>query len=802
MRLKVTALVFVATLCYLSTCVYHALGEIKPQWPLDNYTITHPFHEYRGVDAEGNPIYHQGVDMTSGNTAVRAAVEGKVLRVVVFSGNSYPAAYEGPEALNNLGTFVEIEANLEGNVYALRYQHMKANDAITTNLMKGQKILQGERIGTVGNTGHSSGAHLHFEVRRNGQPIDPKLIMRVFAEPLTEVTALDDFYLTTSSAATLRKQPMASSTEGEIPLETVGTMLHVVQSGKNSAGNTWYKTHYANADYYVWDGHVKFEARNVWAERTPLSGNCRTINSATMKELPLAKSKSLRALGSGTILKAVESGKNYFGNLWFKVSDAGTEGYVYGGDVRYEEIPFSFTLTNETYPPGTKILGNRFYMKGDIVSTHLISSLTACIIRVSDATTLHSPTIHPNALTATLSGPLDEAMPFRLLPVGQYCYLVTMDIPAVGQCIEVIRSYFTVAPAALPVAVISVTSSSESLTLGEVVEWSIIASGGSGALAYRFQILRDGEPVYESSSAPYGSLTYEPKEAGTYTIIGFAKDDLTESSMEGPHLTVIAPVVMVSAIQTTPQSLDMKPGNTQGISAVVYPDNASNKGIVWSSLNPSVATISEAGLVTAVSPGNTTFIAVAQDGTAVSGAVSVTVGKLNHDMRGATWNYSLPFTFDGNVKTVIITGLPVGVTVASYEGNSGTSAGIYTASATLSYDASMYEQPSIMDLSWEIIAAATTATPTPTSTSTPSPTPTAMPTSAPTPEPTAEPTVKPSTPGDANGDGSIDILDLVSIIDYIVSGTNPTSLANADANGDGTVDIQDLVWVIDRIVGG
>lgn len=55
--------------------------------------------------------------------------------------------------------------------------------------------------------------------------------------------------------------------------------------------------------------------------------------------------------------------------------------------------------------------------------------------------------------------------------------------------------------------------------------------------------------------------------------------------------------------------------------------------------------------------------------------------------------------------------------------------------------------------------------------------------------------------GDANGDNTIDILDLVSIIDYIVSDTACTSMLNADANGDGNVDILDLVWIIDTIVG-
>lgn len=57
------------------------------------------------------------------------------------------------------------------------------------------------------------------------------------------------------------------------------------------------------------------------------------------------------------------------------------------------------------------------------------------------------------------------------------------------------------------------------------------------------------------------------------------------------------------------------------------------------------------------------------------------------------------------------------------------------------------------------------------------------------------------TPGDANADGSVDILDLVAVIDYIVSGTPCASMANADANNDDTVDIMDLVWIIDKIVG-
>jgi len=93
-------------------------------------------------------------------------------------------------------------------------------------------------------------------------------------------------------------------------------------------------------------------------------------------------------------------------------------------------------------------------------------------------------------------------------------------------------------------------------------------------------------------------------------------------------------------------------------------------------------------------------------------------------------------------------------------------AGLYTAKVTLASQDSNYDSPVLEDLVWTI-----------------------------------QPAVVPALIGDASNDGTIDILDLVSIIDYIVSNTSPSSLVNADANGDGSVDILDLVWIIDRIVG-
>ncbi len=69
---------------------------------------------------------------------------------------------------NSYGNYVKIQHD---NGYYTMYGHIKYN---TVKVKTGDRVTKGQIIGYMGNTGHSNGAHLHFEVRNeNDVRIDP-----------------------------------------------------------------------------------------------------------------------------------------------------------------------------------------------------------------------------------------------------------------------------------------------------------------------------------------------------------------------------------------------------------------------------------------------------------------------------------------------------------------------------------------------------------------------------------------------------------------------------------------------------
>ena len=112
-------------------------------WPVPG-SVTSPFGWRWGR-------MHQGIDIGVGyGTPIRAAASG----TVIYCG------WEG-----GYGNLVAID---HGGSLATAYAH-QSSIAVAC----GQQVSQGQVIGYVGSTGHSFGPHLHFEVRINGNPVDP-----------------------------------------------------------------------------------------------------------------------------------------------------------------------------------------------------------------------------------------------------------------------------------------------------------------------------------------------------------------------------------------------------------------------------------------------------------------------------------------------------------------------------------------------------------------------------------------------------------------------------------------------------
>jgi murein DD-endopeptidase MepM/ murein hydrolase activator NlpD len=129
-------------------------AAIAWQYPLDNMRVTSFF----GVHREVLPTPHKGIDLAARKgTPVHASANGTIIAA-------------GPLAENHgrYGNAVIIEHGAQRSLYA----HLDS-----VNVTPGQRVVAGQLIGKVGETGFATGPHLHLEIRRNDQLIDPATVL-------------------------------------------------------------------------------------------------------------------------------------------------------------------------------------------------------------------------------------------------------------------------------------------------------------------------------------------------------------------------------------------------------------------------------------------------------------------------------------------------------------------------------------------------------------------------------------------------------------------------------------------------
>lgn len=107
----------------------------------------------------GDAAHHRGVDLAAPlGTPVHAAASGTVVEATT-SWNVSPSS----------GTVVVLD---HGDGWRTLYTHLDSFEVAA-----GEHVVVGQTIGRVGSTGRSTGPHLHFEVRRDGEPVDPATVV-------------------------------------------------------------------------------------------------------------------------------------------------------------------------------------------------------------------------------------------------------------------------------------------------------------------------------------------------------------------------------------------------------------------------------------------------------------------------------------------------------------------------------------------------------------------------------------------------------------------------------------------------
>lgn len=132
-------------------------GEWLLRWPLDEHIITAGWYYSDGS-------LHRAIDLrASVGTQVYAAFDGVVDWVQKWD----RASKTGNQSYGNL-VRIKADALYKGRPVQCLYAHL-----FSASVSVGEHVTEGQRIGLTGNTGNSTGPHLHFEVRLAKSRVNP-----------------------------------------------------------------------------------------------------------------------------------------------------------------------------------------------------------------------------------------------------------------------------------------------------------------------------------------------------------------------------------------------------------------------------------------------------------------------------------------------------------------------------------------------------------------------------------------------------------------------------------------------------
>lgn len=170
---------------------------------------------------QGYKSTHQAIDLVGANYTLDNIVSHSDGVVVAYRTNYSTNDKTG----NSYGNYVKIKH--DNNYYTL-YAHMVYK---SVKVKPGDKVKKGQLIGCMGNTGRSSGAHLHFEVYRGNEKINPTIYLtedlpkenkpNTLKYKIGNVVSINGVYVSSESITKLK------------PAITKGTITKIITGARN-----------------------------------------------------------------------------------------------------------------------------------------------------------------------------------------------------------------------------------------------------------------------------------------------------------------------------------------------------------------------------------------------------------------------------------------------------------------------------------------------------------------------------------------------------------------------------------------
>lgn len=200
--------------------------------------------KYGKQTLNGKPYNHKGIDIIKKVAScdwIVAAQTGKVIAIQTNVKGYLAGSY---------GNYVMLEHG--GGIRTL-YAHLKYG---TIKVKKGEIVKQGQVIGYMGNTGFSTGAHLHFEVRVNNKQVDPLPYLEDKKKIPPYVAPAKKVYKTATDALNLRE---AIGTKAKVIITIPkGKKVEILKADAGTKnGYKWSKVKYDKYTGYVASKYLK-----------------------------------------------------------------------------------------------------------------------------------------------------------------------------------------------------------------------------------------------------------------------------------------------------------------------------------------------------------------------------------------------------------------------------------------------------------------------------------------------------------------------------------------------------------------